>query len=335
MSNESIFHRIVTSENSYTQLLCNTLKREPSLLGDLLGLADIKLRDPIKPEDIRPQVGLNECGQVDLLIRSDTLTVIFEVKIHPHRPLEESQKLDGKRPGYKEWLEREKAEGHDAWLVYLVPGNWEYRQDNNKEIERYKRSSGQRAINVRQIYWDNVLQLLLESNSRARSSFVEEFQLLLTERFRPINFTSKEAEFMFTPEFPMATLVKLNGVLEGLRTRVAMNETESASESYEFGFYLKAKDGGKLFVGLSMDFWNAGHKYPICFGVPDEDVRVKAAFSQAFQKVYKQEPISIANMGWTMGWVPQEEFNRFEKNNAIDAIWEKLEPIWDSVKKAK
>jgi hypothetical protein len=40
-------------------------------------------------------------------------------------------------------------------------------------------------------------------------------------------------------------------------------------------------------------------------------------------------------MGWTMGWVPQEEFNRFEKNNAIDAIWEKLEPIWDSVKKAK
>ena len=139
---------------------------------------------------------------------------------------------------------------------------------------------------------------------------------------------------MFTPEFPMETLVKLNAVLEGLRKRVAKNETESVSESYEFGFYL-VNGESKLFVGFSLELWNAGHHHPICFGVPNEDARVREAFSEVFRNEYRKESIPIAAMEWTMGWVTQEDFNRFGKEDAIGAIWEKLERVWDSVKKAK
>jgi hypothetical protein len=333
MPNESIFHRIVSSENSYTQLLCNTLKREPSLLVDLLDLAKIKLKDTIKPEDIRPQVRLNDCGQADLIIQSDTLTVIFEVKIRPQRPLEASQKLDGDRPGYKDWLKEKKAEEHDVWLVYLVPGDWKYRPNNDEVIEEYRRSKGQLAINVRQIYWDDVLRLFSKGDSRATGPLIVEFVLLLMEGFDPIKFASKEIVRMFTSEFPMETLIKLNAILEGLRKR-AGKEAESESVSYEFGFYLTKGKRKLIFVGLSREFWDAGHHYPICFGVDDEDARVKEAFCLAFRKAYNQEPISIAEMEMTIGWVPQEEFNRFETTDATNEIWAKLGPIWDNVKKA-
>ena len=191
MPNESIFHRIVSSENSYTQLLCNTLKREPSLLGDLLGLADIELGDPIESKDIRTLVHLNGCGQADLCIQTDKLAVIFEVKTDPRRPLEPTQHLRGKLQSYQHWLEDRRAEGRDACLIYLVPGNWDYRQDNVNEIAEYKRMGREWSIKVGQTYWGNFLQLLSESDSRTRSPNIDEFRLLLMERFAPINFRSK------------------------------------------------------------------------------------------------------------------------------------------------
>jgi hypothetical protein len=337
MPDKSIFHRIVTKEDHYTQLLCNTLQREPSLLGELLVLVDARLRDRIETGDIRPQVRLNECGQADLLIQSDNppkLRMLFEVKTAPHRPLEETQKLNGNRPGYKDWLEKKRAENYDAWLVYLVPGNWEYRQENEEAIKEYQASSGQRAMSVCQIYWHNVLELLQKNDSRAEGHFVKEFWHLLMERLGPINFSSKEIERMFTPDFPMKTLIKVNAVLEGLRTRAAKREVKPVSDSNEFGFYLS--DGEReMFVGLSQEFWDAGHHYPISFGVSDKDARVKDAFSRAFEREYRQKPISVATMEWTMGGVPQKDFNRFETANAIDEIWGKLAPIWESVKEAQ
>jgi hypothetical protein len=260
--------------------------------------------------------------------------MIFEVKIDSHRQLEDTQRLLGKPKGYQRWLERRKGEKRDVWLIYLVPGDWLYLLENNQAIREYQLNSREQAINVRTIYWEKVLQILSEDNSRSRCPFVEEFRLLLSKRFGPINFCSKEIKSMFAPEFPMETLVKLNAVLEGLKNRFAKKETISVSEIYESGFEL-VMGGISLFVGLSLEFWNAGHHYPVCFGVPDKDAQVREAFSQAFRKVYKQEPFSIAEMGWTMGWVTQEDFNRFEKDDAINEIWIKLALIWDSVKQAK
>jgi hypothetical protein len=241
--------------------------------------------------------------------------------------------LDGDRPGYKVWLEERKREGYDAWLVYLVPGNWECRQGNDEAINKYRASSGQQAISVCQIYWHQVLELLQKSDSRAKGHFVQEFWHLLMERLGPINFSSKEIEQMFTPDFPMETLIKVNAVLAGLRARAAQREVKPVSDSIEFGFYLR--DGEReMFVGLSLDFWAAGHHYPISFGVSDKDAEVMNAFSQAFEREYRQKPISVADMQWTMGGIPREEFNRFETANAIDEIWHKLAPIWATVKEA-
>ena len=139
---------------------------------------------------------------------------------------------------------------------------------------------------------------------------------------------------MFNPDFPMEEIIKLNSVLEGLKNR-AGKEAKTESVSYEFGFYLTKDRRKLLFVGLSQQFWKAKHYYPICFGVSDGDARVQAAFSDAFRDEYGKYPDPVSDMGWTMGGVPREEYNRLKSADAIDEIWAKLAPIWKRVKEAQ
>ena len=341
MSGKSIFHKIVTKEDDFTQLLCNILQRERRLLGKLLVLVDKQFSDQVQTADIRPQVRLHECGQADLLkrrqadllIETDTphnLCMLFEVKIARDRDLEESQRLNGMPESYQRWLEEKKCKGCHCWLVYLVPGSWEYRQKNEEAIRKYQKNGDRRAIEVRQIYWHHVLELMQKDELRAEGHYIQEIWQLLVERLGPINFSSKETERMFQSDFPMKELIKINAVIEGLRT-VAKKEVRPVSDSSEFGFYL-VNGEREMFVGLWKEFWERGHHYPISFGVSDDNDQVRDAFSLAFERGYGQKPISFTSEKWTMGWVPAEDFNSFETANSIDEIWHKLAPIWESVK---
>lgn len=344
MQNKSIFHRIVSKEDEYTQLLCNMLQREEGLLRDLFDEVGLGVTKTIKPEEIRTKVCLSNggegWGEADLIIQSDEppkVCAIFEVKTSPYRKLEKTQQLDEEPKSYRCWLEKKKAEEYDAWLVYLVPGDWEYKQDNDKNIEAYRRKGGENTIHVRYIFWEDVLRLLQLNDPPRNSPFIiEQFRLLLMDRLGPISFTSEEIKCMFKPDFPMETIIKLNSVLDGLKQKATKKATlKQAGDSNEFGFYLT--DGKReLFIGLWLNFWNAGYYFPICFGIQDEDSRVKEEFSKAFLEAFGKSPISIEDGQWTMGWVPQEEFNRFETaSGAINEIWAKLAPIWKRVKEAQ
>jgi hypothetical protein len=82
--------------------------------------------------------------------------------------------------------------------------------------------------------------------------------LLLTERFGPIRFYPEEIKAMFTTEFPMQTILKLNLVLQGLRKKAGKEATEMNIEKDEFGFYFKKEKRTPLFVGYWLSFWNDG-----------------------------------------------------------------------------
>jgi len=133
----------------------------------------------------------------------------------------------------------------------------------------------------------------------------------------------------------MQTVLKLNAVLEGLRGKAQRDAPtrQDAPRMYgdrdEFGFYFKKGKRELLFVGYWLPFWIAGHPYPICFGVSDDAPKAKEAFKVAFQKAYKVKAISSNE--WTMGWVPEDDFNSLD---AIDVIWRKLVPIWKKVSEA-
>jgi hypothetical protein len=327
---ESIFHKIVTNENSFTQLLCNLMKRDDAFSGAVLALLQNKSAMRLKGEmRITPQKRLpNRCGQPDIIIEAPHLCVIVEVKTESHRNRTKKQELeDGEN--YLSYLQSRYSSEDVAALAYLVPHNWKFRKEMKDGIATLQKVGDEKNIPVTQVFWEDVLALLPKNSAQYGAPLIEEFRLLPNERFGPINFEPEEIKSMITPEFPMQTVLKLNAVLEGIRKKVGKDETNTCVNKDEFGFYFRKGKRELLFLGYWLAFWDAKHPYPICFGVQEDTPSVKEAFTSAFQKAYKKDPISFDN--WTMGWVSEKDFNSLD---TVDEIWSKLEPIWNKVKNA-
>jgi hypothetical protein len=125
-------------------------------------------------------------------------------------------------------------------------------------------------------------------------------------------------------------MVKLSAVLHGLRQKAGKRvASDLSSDKDESGFYLKKGKRSLLFIGSWVTFWDANHHYPLCFGVQDDEAKIKDAFTTAFRKAYKSVAISFD--GWSMGWIPEEDLMSVD---AVDEIWARMEPIWNKVKDA-
>jgi hypothetical protein len=334
----SIFHKLVTKENSYTQLLCNMMRRDESFFRTLLTLfAGESPNWHFGDQSVNPQIRLRDnCGQPDLIIELTTLCVIVEVKTESQTVRTQKQGLLGTGRSYLNYLKDKHDSGVEAVLTFLVPHNWEFRQEVDDEIATLREEAAEKSVTVNQVFWEEVLERISKEETQTESPLIEEFRLLLAERFGPIRFYPEESKQMFSTEFPMQIVVKLNAVLEGLRQKarkdarrldIEMYGTRLYSDKNEFGFCLRKIDGTLLYVGYKLQFWNNGHPYPMCFGIPDATPKVQEAFKSAFQDVYKEEAVSLDDK-WTMGWVPEGDFNSL---NAVDEIWGKLVTIWKKV----
>ena len=338
---ESIFHKLVTKENSYTQLLCNMMRRDEGVRRTLLHLfAGESPNWHFGDQSVNPQIRLRDkCGQPDLIIESPTLCLIVEVKTESHTLRTPKQGLLGTGRSYLSYLKEKHDSGVEAVLTFLVPHNWEFRQEVDDEIATLREEAVEKRVRVNQVFWEEVLERISKEETQTESPLIEEFRLLLAERFGPIRFYPEESKQMFSTEFPMHNVVKLNAVLEGLRQKARKDAGKLHIEKYgtrlysdknEFGFCLRKSNGTLLFVGYSLQFWNDGHPYPISFGIPDAASNVQEAFKSAFQEVYKEEAVSFVDK-WTMGWVPEGDFNSLD---AVDEIWGKLVTIWKKVDEA-
>jgi len=334
MPEESIFHRLVKDENSYTQLLCNMVKRDGGFRSKFLSKCDVRPRDRVESWDIRTQVRLNKCGQADILIQSngpDRVCIIVEVKTESHRGMTDKQKLLDHPASYQRWLEKQMADGSDAWLIFLVPASWKHRADKQQEMKRYREMYKGKGIHIHDILWEEVLKLLPAGDTKPETSLAHEFRLLLEERFGPIGFDKQETVSMFNDEFPMEQFAKLNALLDEIRKRASTASSRKTNnkkrrinleiDKDEAGFWLPDVD---LWIGYSAPFWSEGNPFPICFGVNGEKHRAK--FRKAFYDEYKEKAKPFG--GYTMGWVPKGDF---EDPNAVEKIWLRLERIWDAV----
>lgn len=338
MPKESIFHKLIKSENSYTQLLCNMMKRDGGFRSDFLDKCDVHLKELVKASDIRTQVRLTKSGQADILIQSNgphRVCIIVEVKTESYRGMTEKQKLLDHPASYQQWLEKQMADGSDAWLIFLVPASWKHRADKRQEIESYRERYGGKGIHVHDILWEDVLQLLPADGTKTETSLAHEFRLLLEERFGPIGFDKQETISMFNDEFPIKQFAKLNALLDETRKRACAASSRKTNtkkkrinlevDKDEAGFCFPNSD---LWIGYWALFWSDGNPFPICFGVNDETTSLANKFRKAFYDEYKEEAKQFG--GYTMGWVPKDDF---EDANAIEKIWPKLERIWDAVAK--
>lgn len=103
-------------------------------------------------------------------------------------------------------------EEFEAALTFLVPHNWKFREEVEEAIatllkERRKRNL---PVALELVFLEDVLGRLTKEATRSESPLIEEVRQLLTERFSHIRFQPEESKPMFTPEFPMQTVLKLN-----------------------------------------------------------------------------------------------------------------------------
>ena len=202
MPQESIFHKLIKNENSYTQLLCNILRRDGGFRNDFFNLVGVQTTS-LGAVRIQTQKGLAGHGQADILMQSSSICMIIEVKTEALRSMTDKQLLNTPK-SYLRWLEQKVAESKEAWLIYLVPATWSLLDEKTDAIGRYERSVEKAGVRIVLLIWEDVINLLAVAKRQTGFSVIEEFYSLLCERFGPIVFDDMETEVMFSENFPVA-----------------------------------------------------------------------------------------------------------------------------------
>ena len=129
---------------------------------------------------------------------------------------------------------------------------------------------------------------------------------------------------MFSENFPVGMLLKLNALIEAVRVDLSPKSKLDIHKD-EFGFYLQKSDTCGLYFGCWLDFWE-NNSYPLCFGIQYASTEVRDAFVRSLRNVYEQDAVFQGD--WTMGWIPEQEIS---SPLAVKLISSKLGLIWQSM----
>jgi hypothetical protein len=358
MTQQSIFHNIVSRETAYTQLLCNLLKRDSTFCSAFLKGCGVEDSLAVDPADIAAERRLDHrSGQADILIEAPNLCMIIEIKTELHRgkqstqetpEIDEIDEINDNDENYLGWLRRRKKSSPSTMtrLVFLIPSQWVHRTGVEEQIEKYEKSLVRDAVPVKVLLWPQLLKISKDSPNK----LVEEFRLLIADRFGPIGFETEETQLMCNSDFPIETIVKLISLIEQIRLVFhpsSRKKLKPASKLYiekgEFGFYLTNATNNKcsLFFGLWPDLWkdpdfwrkSSENASPICFGVETSEVSadVRKAFQRSLKSIYKQTPFPFG--GYELGYIPQKDFDE-NKDDALETLKHKLEKLWDEMSQA-
>ncbi len=323
---QNIFYKLVRDENSATELLCN-LMRFAAFRRPLLSLLfSEQCAGKIEYGAIDTQYHLDGSGRPDLVIDSDEVFAFVEVKV------EKGCGLTGHQPtGYLDALRNDKRP--ERWLVFLVPTGWVHEPEL---LNRLKAAPKDGSIKTPlPVYWENVLDIIVKNNLQDLSPVFGEFHRLLESWYRaiPIIFEPKEVRMLFTKEFPenVIALAKLGKLIDRVREKCS---TYAPRQSFprilcpedEYGFYITNDQGQEIFwFGMWIPFWKQ-ERSPLCFGVWDAWPKaVRVAFSDSCKNTKRCQEES------TLGWVSPETL---ESENAVEKIWEQLEPILKAIVEA-
>lgn len=310
---QSIFHNILTDENSATQLLCNLLQ-----FGDFRAVfLELILPGVDSSEvvlgDIDTQVVDDKCGRPDIRIRNESILALIEVKVETNTDCTENQPK-----GYMDFL-REQTEPIRR-LVFLVPSDW-FKLGQLKRELRSLESIGVdgRRVDTSIVTWDDVVRMIdahVHTLDKGKP-FIEEFHRRLVGWV-------VSAPMLFKPE----KIGRLQQVVGGIR-RISEAKgfkvrREGPGSSRKYGLYdglyfqnLESKD--VFWFGLWGFFWEE-HGFPLCFGVKDKwGIEVK----KAFRSNYVGDMRSF-NLGYTLGVIDEQVLDR---PDAETEIWTFIEPI--------
>lgn len=185
-------------------------------------------------------------------------------------------------------------------------------------------------IRVHINYWETVLEVIGQDNPAAHDLFLEEFRVLLGDRFGAISFSKAEVKMLFSSQFLEAwqSVRKLQDVIDRIKdegkTLGYRVSTEKTKEAY--GVYFMNDTGERqLWFGMWAPF-SQDHGFPLCFGIQDSKAAKIPELKSAFESV--SNGATKHCRGWTMGWVTHEVF---DATDPVNSLWTKLALILRAV----
>jgi hypothetical protein len=332
----SVFYKIATKEDDYTQLLCNLMQRPEgaSLRIKVLSLLlDPELASIVAPNQIDTQVVITDAGRPDLIVESPEVRAAIEVKVNPHRRCTDYQvpSDDDSVEGYCGFLNR--ATASRKILSFLVPRDWEFlprTQDRLKSLHERNPS-----IETKIVFWERVLEL---SKDFLSDPLHVEFWRLLESDFGSVKFEEEEIEVAVNcPGLPIATIIKVGYVIDQIaekcRKEFSIDGPEHAKSGEQYGLeFYRVQRGSRgrektyfFWFGIWSPYWEKEGR-ALCFGITNE----KEAEKKAFERTYSgaTEPFR----DYTLGWVSEADFmSDASGSDPATKIWKWLKPVLDAV----
>jgi hypothetical protein len=337
MTGTSIFFKLVTNEDSFTQLLRNLMVRSAGFRGRVLSLflpEETAFR--IRADELHTQQELLRCGRPDLVIDSQVLYAVIEVKVSLRRGVTEHQGYVDSREveptTYVGFLAR--VEGRQSCLAYIVPKRWAFHKDLEDSLDRIRNDKRfARVLVPCPIYWEQLLTVVERAAKESRDPFLEEFSKLLFLEFGPIRFQEDEMQMLYSKDFSTAyrTLRKAESLVDDVRARTAayLKSWERGVPQYTFpresdenayGFYVSRDGHYFLWFGIWLDVATS----PLCFGV--EEGWGGSGLQERFSDSCKGGTVRVDK--YLLRLVAREAF---QSDDPVETIWSLLLPSLEAI----
>lgn len=287
MRSQNIFNRVVTNEDSYTELWANLLQYKlvkEFFISNVLHKVECLKDFDFNYRDVTTQYSTDN-GRPDLVIETNNTLVLIESKIYTYRALTENQP-DGYLKILKESDKRLNV------LLFIVPKNYQYQEQLNG-----------REVNI--IFWEDIVYDLRQAGLAEVNPIFKHFIDFSNEWFplEKITFTEKEID-MVTNGDVIGVLSKLRNVINGVEklSNTFTNIKGSFNANYEDnGIYFKDLDGNNvLYFGMWYYYWEK-YNSPLAIGVSPKynSCEVfKAYFKDKFKDV--KDPNNSTETWWYM-----------------------------------
>jgi hypothetical protein len=321
MARRSVFHNLVSNENSATELLCNAMRFDALRSALLTLFFSDTCASKVTADDIDTQITVGR-GQPDLVIDNDEVYAFIEVKVERHCGLTPYQP-----DGYYECLREDKSKRPERWLVFLVPSRWDCRPRLEDSLRRLDTTHVGSGVKTNIIQWGAVLDVLQNVSVRdeALRPLLNEVTTLFSSWFLPrqFMFSKENVRTLFSKDFAVTfadlmEFIKEVGVQGGKLCKCSQRGWE--------GLYFKSEEGENLlWFGFWPDFWRT-EGLPIAFGVQDD---WPEWVQESFRVTYGHETKKFG--GWTVGWLSPEDF---ESSNPLEKALERIEPLLRALRTA-
>ncbi len=297
---ETIFDKIVTTENSFSELFKSFL-RFKFFRQSFLRMIAIELnQDNLEYEDFDTQYTLPDHGRPDLALIKDDVEILFEIKVY-NTTLTENQPK-----GYYTYLSKN-CKAKTKGLILIIPENYYNQKYYDDCLQSMKNDEDN--IYTQTITWESIIKIITDNEINEISPLFLEYSDFVDTWFSvsSIYFDSLNVTTMFGKQFP-ESLQKTKDIIEKLFKEFQKSgyqlKWSGKKDFSEYGFYFILPDEeDRLFFGIWFDYWlHSGN--PVCIALLSDNSDSKYRFHEGLKRA-NQHPATIYD-DWITTFIDQQ-----------------------------